>query len=65
MTGLIEGFVDKIVEDAVKAQAHNLVTTWVEAGYIEAAKAPELEAGIRDMTEVVLGMMAKGQAEQK
>lgn len=65
MPGLIDGFIDNIIEGFAKTQAKNLTTSWIEAGYIEPAKAPELEAGMVDMVQVALGMAAKGSEEQK
>lgn len=59
---LLSGFIDAIAEKAVKAEAKTLVRAWIQAGYIEPAKEAELEAGLVDFAQVVLGMMAKGQA---
>ena len=65
MTGLLDKFVDHVVEGAVSAEAKKLVAAWVADGYIEADKAPTLEAGLVDFTQVVLGMIDKGSAAAK
>ena len=61
---LLGSFAGALAETAVRAEAKNLVAAWIAAGYIEPGKEAELEAGLVDFTEVILGMMAKGQAAQ-
>jgi hypothetical protein len=57
---LLETFAGELAETAIKSQAKNLVQSWSAAGYIEPSKDAELEAGLVDFVEVVLGMLAKG-----
>ena len=62
--GLFDKFVDDVAESAIKSQAKTLVASWVGAGYIEASKSAELQAGIIDLVEVAFGMIDKGQRAQ-
>ena len=59
---IFDNFVSAVVKKAIQFEATQLVKGWIAAGYLEASKEAECEAGIMDLVQVSFGMAAQGDA---
>ena len=60
---LLDNLIADIAENVLRGQINKAVTSFVGKGYITAAQAPEMEAGIMDEIQVGLAMWKASQAK--
>jgi hypothetical protein len=62
---LLDKAIENVAEGVLKAAVNKAVTGFVGKGYITAAQAPEMEAGIIDEVQVGLEMWQASQARKE